>query len=243
MIEFTTDNASMRSITDDINRLKASGKKSIRSATEWAAHTIIKSLGVQTKVSKKRRDIITKTITGGGQNAYGKRVKGGSVRLRGVMMWRYRGGKKVEEFTPIDLDKDVPVVHFVGKNGNRLVRLVKTGKIITQSKFEAMSNLNLAKNSYLRFIRLSGLAKKSWTWMQKRVKRGGEVTGRQGGKGMNVGALTWVGPNLIIHNRLEYIRDALTSGDSSVNTALRNGAESFKFKVDKLLGVERIKTQ
>lgn len=243
MITMSVDNASVNQIVNDIKRLDESGKKSVKQATEWAANAILKSLSAETVISPKRRKIITQsTVIGAGRNAKGRSVKGKNLRVKGVMMWRFRDGKSVEEFVQINLDKDVPVVHFTGRGNNQLVRLLKTGKVVSLRTYESMSKTQLARNSYLAFIRMSGLAKKSWGWMQRSVRRGGVSVDSIGGKRIRVGSISWFGDNLTIHNRLSYATDSLRSKESSVNTAIENGAKSFKWKVDELLGLHEIKT-
>jgi hypothetical protein len=230
MITLAIDNASMAGIISDIKRLQSASGKSTRLGAEWAGVNIIKSLGAQTRIGKKKRAIVTQTIDG--------------VSRKGVMMWRgSRSGQVREVFTPIDTAKDVPVKHFVGKNGNKLVRLIKTGKVITETEFKSMSQAQLARNASIVFIRMAGLAKKSWRWMQRRVERGGNANDSYGGKRLNVGSISWFGQNLTIHNRLSYIVDALTSKEASVNVAIQNGAKSFKWKVDQELAKLGLKTQ
>jgi hypothetical protein len=244
MITMSIDNASVQSIVNDIKRLEVAGKKSAREATEWAGVTILRSLGAQTKVSPKKRKIVTQvTDVGGGINAKGRKVRGKKIRTKGVMIWRVLNGKAKEVFFPIDFDKDVPVVHFIGRNNNALVRFISTGNVVSERAYSAMTKYQIAKNSYLAFIRMAGLAKKSWNWMKKRSKRGGGVSERFGGRVVNVGSISWMGDNLTIHNRLGYITDALKGGTSSIDQAIRDGAESFKWKVDELLGLHEIKTQ
>lgn len=219
MISISADNASLNSIISDIKQLRDETGKSTMQGARWAGVTICKALGVQTKVSKKRRKIVSKVIVEG------------TKPVKGVMIFRY--GK--EEFYPIDTTRDIRVSHFKGRGGTPMVRFLKSRKVVTEKEYEAMTQLQISRNANAVFIRMSGLAKKSWFWINRKVNRGGYANDRFGGKSLNVGSVTWFGPNMTIHNRLSYAVDALKSGEQSVYVALENAAKSFAFKVNETL--------
>lgn len=218
MIDISIDNASVQSIISDIRRLDAAGKKSIRQGAEWAGVYVCKSLGANSRISKKSRPIVKREING--------------VSVRGVMM--YRNGKEV--FMPIDTTKDVPIVRFKGKGGTDMVKVVRSGKIMTAKQFESLSTAKLLSSSILTKIRMSGLAKKSWSWLQRITRRGGYASDRFGGRTLNVGSITWFGPNMKIHNRLSYAADSLKGGLNAVNVAIEDAYKSFHFNVNRVLG-------
>lgn len=223
MISLSIDNASVSSIVDDIKRLDAAGKKSIRQAANWAGVNICTSLASRTKVSKKTRNIVTRKYNG--------------VSCRGVMA--YRAGK--EQFIPLFASKTFSAIPITAKSGKKLFLLKKENRYVTAEQFKSMLSF-LVENKELLKIKMQGLAKRSWRLLQRSVNRGGNATDSQGGKNVNVGAVTWFGDNLTIHNRLGYIQDALRGGTSAVDMAIEKAAKSFKWKVDEMLGLHEIKT-
>lgn len=217
MIDVSIDNASVQSIIGDIKRLDAAGKKSIQQATVWAGVTVCTSLGASSRISKKSRPVVKKDING--------------VSVRGVMM--YRNGKEV--FMPIDTTKDVPIVRFKGRGGTDMIKVVRTGKIMTAKQFDNLSMARLFASSMLTKVRMSGLFKKSWSWLQRMTRRGGQASDRYSGQSINAGSVTFFGSNMTIHNRLSYAADGLKGGLGAVNVAIENAAKSFTFKVNQLL--------
>lgn len=224
MISLSIDNASVASIVNDIRRLDAAGKKSIRQAANWAGVTVCTSLASRTKVSKKTRKIVTRKYHG--------------LSCRGVMV--YRAGKEV--FLPLFSSPTFNAIPITAKNGKKLFLLKEQNRCVTVSEFRAMLG-SLIENKELLKIKMQGLAKRSWRWLQRAVKRGGNATDGQGGKSVNVGAITWFGDNLTIHNKLGYIQDALKGGDSAVTEAIEKAAKSFKWKVDQLLEPHGVATK
>jgi len=223
MITMSVDNASVQSIVNDIKRLDNAGKKSIRQATNWAGANICISLSAATKVSKSKRRIVTGKMH--------------NVSMRGVMM--YRGGKQV--FFPLGYSKNFNAVPLKASNGKQLFLIKPSNVWVKEEEFKKML-ASVPDNVENLKIKMAGLAKRSWRWLQRNVRNGGEATDSKGGKTVRVGSITWSGDNLTIHNRLGYIQMALKGGNSAVEIAISKAAESFKFKVDTLLGVERVKT-
>jgi hypothetical protein len=226
MITLSTDNASVNSIINDIKRLDAAGKKSVHEATKWAGIVVCTSLGPQTKVSPKMRKVVRKAVIAG------------SKPVEGVMM--YIGGK--ETFVPLN-SEDARVRFMTAKSGKELVQFLATGKFVTKEFYLTMKKSQLIRQTDRMIIRMNGLARRSWKWLQGRVKRGGYASDGKGGRNVRVGNVTWFGDNITIHNKLAYIQDTLVGGAGSVDVALENAAKSFKWKVDQLLGLHEIKTK
>lgn len=226
MIAMSIDNASVASIVDDIKRLDAAGKKTIRAATNWAGVTICTSLASRTKVAKKKRKIVTQKMH--------------NVAMRGVIM--YRGNKEV--FFPLAYSKNFNAVPLKAPNGKQLY-LIKPSNVWVNNDEEFKRILAAQPDNMNNLIiKMAGLAKRSWRWLQRGVKSGGEAIDKEGGKSVHVGSITWSSDNLTIHNRLGYIQNALQGGNSAVSEAIEKAAKSFKWKVDELLGVEHgVKTQ
>lgn len=226
MIDVSIDRQSMELIKKGLRDAETKLKKSHKQSLEWAGASIIGSLKARTRVSKKRRPIVENP-----DQTYKTDLR--KARL-GVMLWRK--GKQV--FSPIYKGGEFGQQIKYLERGNVLLKMpngswkkMKNSEISAYVKASGDKSADIRINNHPKtFVKRSGLAKASWGFMSKLLKRGGNAFAMGVS---NVGAIVWRMGNteLRITNQLRYITDSLQGKSAAISAAVANGAIQFEKRV------------
>jgi len=224
MIEATIE-LGQKDVADMERAMEAASRrlgKDMEQVQGQMAWYIARSLGASTKESPKMRKVE--------KNPDPRAGKDNRVALFGVYKFRRDGSQK---FVPIGRTGEFGKIRFVSKTtGESLTRDRITGEV-TRTRFDlheaGMQNVN---DSPHRKILRSGMAKRSWTRMQRIAARGGYVSEPGVGQISSVTVNRGLRPSITIINRLRYIEQAMANGPASTDTVMARASSAMMGAID-----------
>ena len=186
-----------------MNRYKSEFGKDEEDVVKFTANKIAVSMGGATKKSSKLRKIVKNPD----ERAKTDRRRG----FIGVMKFK---ADRSEYFVPIYRGGEFGNIRFPNKNtGEMMVRNRVTGKVTREQfsvkEFEAAGGVGV-RNNPKRKIGRSGLAKKSWRGISRRVNSGGTVSAMGVSNAGSVDQTkSFGGFEITLNNRLRYALDAI----------------------------------
>jgi hypothetical protein len=140
----------------------------------------------------------------------------------------YKYNAEGKYFVPIGRTGEFGKVRFISKTtGESLTRDTTTGEV-TRTRFDlheaGMGNVNDSKH---RKIGRSGMARRSWTRMQRIAVSGGYVSEPGVGQIASVDVKQGLRPSITIINRLRYIEQALANGPATTDTVMARAASNM----------------
>jgi hypothetical protein len=218
------DQVSAAALGAALNRAMTDLGKDCGDAVKWAGSLIARSLGAATRTAPKLRPIV--------KNPHPATGKDGRRALYGVMKYR---ADRSSYFVPIGRTGEYGKVRFVSKTtGETLVRDRTTGKVSRERFALADADVSGVKDSPKRVIGRRGLAKQSWTTLQRFLNRNGGVSVL----GVDDAAEAHfsenaVGAQLRIVNNLRYIREAMQGGSASVDGSVARAAAGMQHEISR----------
>jgi hypothetical protein len=180
--------------------------KDEENVVKFAAGQIARSLGGATRKSKKLRKVV--------KNPDERALTDRRRAFWGV--WKFRGDRS-QRFVPIYKTGEFGLIRFDSKKtGEQLTRNPVTGKVrraqFDLREFENAGGVGLMNNPK-RKIGRSGLAKKTWSGIARRVRSGGTVSPMDVSRAGTVKHEPLFGGfQILLSNHLKYARDAMNEG-------------------------------
>ena len=211
-------------------QIRAAQEKLGSSANEALAHAayyIARSLGAATKKSATKRPIV--------QNPDPRWERDKRMAQWGVMKFR---GDRSSYFSPIYRTGEFGKVRFISKTTAEMLERDRITGEVHRVRISTGTNPELEipgiAQSKKRIIGRSGLAKKSWTTMQTKVARGGNVS--IAGTG-NVGSVTWFSDkktkSIALKNDLRYAMDAIIGGASEIDIVVTKASNAMAHAIQR----------
>jgi hypothetical protein len=195
---------------------------SMRSSLAWGGRKVSESLRSATPKGKRLRPVVENPEAG--QDA--------RLAKYGVMVYRQQGNPN-PAFVPIRGGSDAEKIRFVSKTtGQVLVRDRVTGKV-SQFAYDDQKQALDVMRSKKRKIGRRGFAAKSWTFLNMRMRRGGEI--RIDGV-PDMGGVSWTGskddPQVTITNKVSYMTTILKGGGAVIGSAMEAAAKGMAYQID-----------
>lgn len=226
MITARIDKGSMHAVNEAMKRAQKELNKTPKEALSLAGVSIIKSLGARTKVSKKKRPIVENPD---------QRYKT-DMRIARFGVYKFKQGKQY--FTPIfrggEFGQRIKYLNrgsVLLKVGKEWIKFKNTEvRQFAEQSGNAKLDVRMTNHPKVKIGR-SGLAKKSWGFMSRIVKAGGNVFAM----GVNnVGSIKWSVANtrLTIFNHLKYVQDSIIGKQSTINSAIEAAGRQLDHRID-----------
>lgn len=236
MVSASIPKADMDALVKQMERAEKVIGKSVRESVAWAGNYVAISLGAITKVSKKKRKVE--------QRSDNKWKTDARVGRWGT--YKYKNG--VKYWVPIYRTGEYGRIYFKTKKTARMMTWdqrsgdVQPIEYTTGAKPE--DDMPGIMQSKKLIISRRGLAKRSWKFLQSKMRVGGSISDTMSRTG-TIGYVLWrdiggVNPQLHIMNNLRYALVPVKGGESGLNSVVGKASRNMKREITRLVREKKV---